>query len=70
MSIIRTRHMSITIRTRQLSPGYYVVDSFAATLDASVIAGPFMTHDMADADRQQRNIADDCVVLRVMAPRA
>lgn len=39
--------------------GYYVVDEVGV---CGPIAGPFETPALADADRQERNIADDCGV--------
>lgn len=48
-----------------LATGFYVADSFAASRDEALIAGPFTDRASADEDRRERNIADDCFIVRV-----
>jgi hypothetical protein len=44
--------------------GFYVLDSYAATIAAAYIAGPFDTPGEASADALERNIAGDLLIGR------
>lgn len=42
---------------------WYVMDAFAANMQAAVVSGPFDSQDAAETDRRAVNIADDCEVM-------
>ncbi len=46
-----------------LTIGFYVVDPYGH--ENAIVAGPFATRASANKDRQERNIADDCMVQEV-----
>lgn len=39
---------------------WYVMDCFATSLKAAIMAGPFDTRREAELERRAMNIADDC----------
>lgn len=44
-------------------PGrWYVMDRLESTADRAYVAGPFASRELAEIDRTERNIADDCDV--------
>lgn len=54
-----------TTAAGDIAEGFYVADTFAATMRDALIGGPFETAELAEKDRRERNIADDCEVIRV-----
>ena len=52
------------IKTNRYAPGWYVLDTFSSTLPEAIMSGPWPSREIAIADRDEMNIADDCIVRR------